>query len=99
MATIEDFFSSYYQGDRLKFYSFFDTDFQRTVPLNIFLYHPRYNNIDLGVLKEIEEINVVKVENKANATLKVERRGEVASIRLYLKMQFGKWKVVANNVF
>ena len=97
--TIEYFFNSYYHGDRLVFYSILDTDFQRAVPLNIFLYHPNYNNIDLGILKEVEDIQVVKVENRATATLKIQRRGEVFPIKINLKMEFGRWKIVADDVF
>mgnify|MGYP001405885269 CR=1 FL=1 len=98
-STIEDFYRAYYTGDRLKLYSFFDTDFQRKVPLNIFLYHPNYNNIELGVLIEITEIQVVKVENKGEAAIKTQRKGEILSTKLNLKMEFGKWKVIADNFF
>ena len=73
--------------------------YQRAVPLNIFLYHPNYNNIDLGILKEVEDIQVVKVENKAEATIKIQRRGERFSTKLNLKMEFGKRKVIADNFF
>lgn len=98
-STIEDFYKAYYTGDRLKLYSFFDTDFQRKVPLNIFLYHPNYNSIDLGVLMEIVEIQVEKVENEGEATIKIQRRSEIFSTKLNLKMEFGKWKVIAANFF
>lgn len=98
-STFEEFFDAYYNGDRLKLYSFFDTDFQIEVPLNIFIYHPKYNHIDLGEFLDIGKINLSKLKDKAIVTIKIKRGYEISLIDLSLRKEFGNWKIEGENFF
>lgn len=96
--TLEDFFNAYYNGDRLKLYSFFDTDFQREVPLNIFLYHPDYVNIDLGQLEEVLSIELSQLKFKADVKILLKERDNSSQINIKLKKEYGKWKIIARYI-
>lgn len=97
--TLEDFYQSYINGDRLKFYSFFDTDFQTKVPLNIFLYHTNYSNIKLDQFEDIMEIELSKLRNRATVKVLLRRKEDTVIHTVKLKKEFGKWKVLGEYFF
>lgn len=97
-STLYDFFKAYYNGDRLKLYSFFDTDFQREVPLNIFTYHPDYANLQLGQLIEVLEINLSGLKNKADIKILVKIGIETISLNIKMKKEFGNWKILSKYI-
>lgn len=97
--TLEDFFNAYYNGDRLKLYSFFDTDFQKEVPLNIFLYHPQYVNMELGELQDILSISLSQLKFEADVKILLKERSKTSQINIKLKKEYGKWKIIASYIF
>lgn len=97
--TLASFYEAYYNGDRLKFYSFFDTDFQIKVPLNVFVYHPNYKNINLGEFKDVLDIHLSDLKDEADVKISLKMRGDITQINIKMKKEFGSWKIRGDYIF
>ncbi|SNS75402.1 hypothetical protein SAMN05446037_101978 [Anaerovirgula multivorans] len=90
--VLKSFYEAHYMGNTLKLYSYLDTFFQKSVPLNYFLIHSDYD-IELGFLKEITRIEVDKEKNQAMAEVIIKLRKKEIEIQFSLKMDYGGWKL------
>lgn len=90
--SVHAFYEAYYAGNRLKLYSYLDTDFQQSVPLNYFLIHSDYD-IDLGYLKNITRIEVTKDKNYALAETCIQLLNKTIEVPFTLKIDYGGWKI------
>ncbi len=97
--TLEDFYNSFYREEMLKFYSFFDTEFQRKIPLNVFLYHPSYNLIQLGRFKCILDMDLSEKKNEARVKIQLDEDGNIVTVYINMKKEFGDWKIIGENFF
>lgn len=90
--VLKGFYEAYYMGNTLRLYSYMETSFQRSIPLNYFLIHSDYD-IELGFLKEITRIEVYKEKNQAMAEAIIKLRKKEIEIQFSLKMDYGGWKI------
>ncbi len=99
--TIENFYQSFYEGDRLLLYRHLTTGFQKNVPLNYFLVHSDYD-ADFGRLKQIDNIKISRdardrLSAKAEVTAII--RNKEVKFGVDLKMDFGGWKIEGDSLF
>jgi hypothetical protein len=85
-------------GDRLKIYSCFDTNFQRQVPLNYFLLHPRYQ-LRLGNIIKVLTVLISEDKRTAVASVELEIENLRQNVDLYLKTDYGGWKLEGDLLF
>lgn len=97
--TLEDFYNSFYREEMLKFYSFFDTEFQRKIPLNVFLNSPSYNLIQLGRFISILDMELSKKKNEARVKMQLDEDGNIVTVYINMKKEFGDWKIIGENFF
>lgn len=90
--VLKAFYEAYYKADRLQLYSYIDTFFQKSVPLNYFLIHSDYD-IELGFLKEVTKVEVYKEKNQAMAEAIIKMRKKEIEVQFSLKMDYGGWKI------
>ncbi|MHC1722103.1 MAG: hypothetical protein AB9836_02735 [Aminipila sp.] len=95
---VECFYEAFYQSDRRKMFSYLDTSFQKSVPLNYFLIHSDFD-VDIGTLLDIHKIRIEKEKRLAFAECFVEFQKGKRKIIIVLKSDFGGWKIDGKSVF
>ncbi len=96
--VVAGFYEAFYQSDRIKLFSYLDTSFQKSVPLNYFLIHSDYD-VDIGTLLDIHKIRIEKEKRLAFAECLVEFQKGKREMVIVLKSDFGGWKIDGKSIF
>nr|WP_315020342.1 hypothetical protein [uncultured Aminipila sp.] len=92
------FYEAFYQSNRIKLFSYLDTSFQKSVPLNYFLIHSDYD-VDIGTLLDIHKIRIEKEKRLAFAECLIEFQKGKREMVIVLKSDFGGWKIDGKSIF